>query len=90
MIEDSVWKRLPADYVQPVREAIACLAQSGVLKMQVETETLRLLGGDPTQDPIDLAREILRVRADTRGLENLHEYGLQITQELKNRDEEDA
>jgi hypothetical protein len=86
MIEDSIWAKFDEEYRLAIEQAIMTLANSGILAMQVQVEIQRLVDGDPTQDVDVLAKEILRVRADTRGLQLLHDYGLQLTQEHQDKE----
>lgn len=86
MIEDSVWARFDAAQRLQLRTALALVSESGILKLQAEAEFARLGMGDPTAALKEVSLEVLRVRADTRGLLGLHEYGLQLTQEQENDD----
>lgn len=81
MIEDSIWQNFGAETQDAIKSAFMLLAQSGVLQSQVQLEFQRLAEGDATQSVEEVAKEILRVRADTRGLQLVHDYGLQLTQE---------
>lgn len=86
MIEDSVWARFDATQQLQLRWALALVSQSGILKLQAETEFARLGMGDPTAPLEEVTMEVLRVRADTRGLLSIHEYGLQLAQEQETDD----
>lgn len=86
MIEDSVWERFDEPQRLQLRQAFALVSQSGILKLQAEAEFARLGMGDPAAEDEEITKEIRRVRADTRGLLTIHEYGLQLTQEQENDD----
>lgn len=83
MIEDTIWARFDAPTQLLIKQAFVVIAKSGVLEAQAKLEQARLLDGDPGETLEELAKEILRVRADTRGLQTVHHYGLQLTQELE-------
>lgn len=83
MIEPEVWSRFNAEQQLELKRALVALSKSGILESQAQLELRRLVEGDAAQDAETLAKDILRVRADTRGLQNLHQYGLQLTQEVE-------
>lgn len=81
MIEDSVWQRFDELQRLKLREALAFVSESGILKLQAEAEFARLGMGDPTAPLEEITQEVARVRADTRGLLSIHQYGLQLAQD---------
>lgn len=89
MIEESVWQRFDELKRLQLREALALIGVSEILKFQAETEVSRLGQGDPTAPEEDVVKEVLRVRADTRGLLSIHHYGLQLAQEQENQHEDE-
>ena len=86
MIEDSVWERFDEFRQLQLRQALALVSESGILKLQAEAEFARLGMGDPAASSEEITKEVMRVRADTRGFLTIHEYGLQLAQEQEKYD----
>lgn len=67
-----------------VKVALSSLHLTGVLRMQREELSNRLLDGSDSEDPTELVQRILDVRRTNHFLLSLEQQGEEFSKELKN------
>lgn len=69
---------------QALADALQIIHQLGVIPMQVEANSARVVEGFTNKDPAELAAEILQVQQTNRNLLTLHEWAGNFKRDVSN------
>lgn len=83
MIEVESFEQLTPDLRRAVRSAMLTICNSGVIKIQQDSNLLRILDGAADEDPTLLANRIIKFRESQYGLDAF----LAATQQIKDTDD---
>lgn len=81
MFDPELYNSYPEEIRESIDGALMVLAQTEILLRQVTLERARVVEGDGAESVEELAKKILRVRADTQGLLLIHNHGLSLLKE---------